>query len=222
MAEQMPFGDVELASNPEPRCPCVLLLDVSGSMAGQAMVQLNAGLETYQTELLSDPLASQRVEVSIVTFGGKVETVVPFTTPDRLVIPHIAAEGETPLGQAILQGIEAIADRKRQYKRFGLHYYRPWIFLITDGAPTDDWLPAATKVHDGEAAKAFAFFAVGVEGADFNVLKQLSKREPLKLKGLSFRELFVWLSQSQKQVSRSRPGQEDQVPLPNPTGWANL
>ena len=126
------------------------------------------------------------------------------------------------MGAAILQAIDAVAQRKRQYKKFGLHYYRPWIFLITDGAPTDNWNLAATKVLDGEAAKAFAFFAVGVDGADFNILKQLSKREPLRLKGLSFRELFVWLSQSQKQVSRSKPGQEDQVALTNPSGWAHL
>ena len=33
MAEQIPFApDLEIASNPEQRCPCVLLLDTSGSM----------------------------------------------------------------------------------------------------------------------------------------------------------------------------------------------
>ena len=138
------------------------------------------------------------------------------------MIPPIAAEGDTPMGQAILQGIEAVAERKRQYKKFGLHFFRPWIILITDGAPTDDWKLAGTKVHEGEAAKSFAFFAIGVDGADLSILKQISKREPLRLKGYSFREFFVWLSASQKQVSRSKPGQEDQVGLPNPSGWANI
>lgn len=222
MAEQMPFGDVELATNTEPRCACVLLLDVSGSMAGQAMVQLNAGIEAYHNDLLGDSLAAQRVELSIITFGGTVQTAVPFTTVDRFIPPHIAANGETPMGEAILRGIDAIADRKKQYKQYGLHYYRPWLFLITDGAPTDDWKLAAARVHEGEAKKAFAFFAVGVEGADFATLKQITVREPLKLKGLSFRELFVWLSQSQKGISQSKPGEEHHVAMPPPTGWANL
>jgi len=218
----MPFGDVELATNTEPRCACVLLLDVSGSMAGQAMVQLNAGIEAYHNDLLGDSLAAQRVELSIITFGGTVQTAVPFTTVDRFIPPHIAANGETPMGEAILRGIDAIADRKKQYKQYGLHYYRPWLFLITDGAPTDDWKLAAARVHEGEAKKAFAFFAVGVEGADFATLKQITVREPLKLKGLSFRELFVWLSQSQKGISQSKPGEEHHVAMPPPTGWANL
>ena len=74
-----------------------------------------------------------------------------------------------------------MAERKQLYKQNGLHYYRPWVFFITDGEPTDEWRTAAAKVHEGEKSKAFAFFAVGVEGADFDVLRQISVRDPLHL-----------------------------------------
>jgi uncharacterized protein YegL len=249
MAEQQPFGDVGLASNPEPRCPCVLLLDVSGSMGeivanagqdtGQTVQQdgktyrvvsggtaridlLNEGLRAYHADLMSDSLAAQRVEVSVITFGGTVQTAVPFVTAHEFTPPPLEANGETPMGEAIILAIEAVTERKRLYKQNGLHYYRPWIFLITDGEPTDDWQAAAAKVREGEKNKSFAFFAVGVEGANFDVLQKISVRKPLPLKGYSFREMFVWLSQSQRSVSHSNPGQEDQVKLTSPAGWASL
>jgi uncharacterized protein YegL len=250
MAEQMPFAaDVGLAENPEPRCPCVLVLDTSGSMGvvvadsghdlgytiqqdGQTyravsggvtrIDKLNEGLRAYHTDLMADPLAPQRVEVAVITFGSSVQTACPFTTAHQFIPPTLTADGETPMGAAILQAIDAVAERKRLYKSHGLHYYRPWIFLITDGEPTDAWKPAAARVKEGEARKEFAFFSVGVEGADFDVLGRIGTRQPLTLKGTNFRELFVWLSQSQRSVSQSTPGQEDQVKLPSPSGWAHL
>jgi len=158
----------------------------------------------------------------VITFGGTVKTVTPFVGAHEFTPPTLAASGETPMGAAIIQAIEAVGERKRLYKQNGLHYYRPWIFFITDGEPTDAWQAAAAKVHEGEKNKAFAFFAVGVEGTNFDILRQISVRPPLQLKGYSFREMFVWLSQSQRSVSHSNPGQEDQVKLDSPAGWANL
>ena len=96
-------------------------------------------------------------------------------------------------------------------------------FLITDGGPTDEWKSAAEAVKQGEASKAFSFFCVAVEGANMEILRQICTRAPLSLKGLRFRDLFVWLSQSQRSVSRSSPG--DNVPLANPAtpeGWASV
>ena len=112
-----------------------------------------------------------------------------------------------------------IATRKTTYRTNGVSYYRPWVFLITDGGPNDDWQAAAHQVKQGEAAKSFAFFTVGVEGSNFDVLAQISTRAPVKLKGLNFRELFLWLSQSMQSVSQSSPG--DKVALP-PVGWADI
>jgi uncharacterized protein YegL len=219
MVDQIAFGTSEFADNPEPRCPCLLLLDVSGSMSGQPITELNAGLSAFREELAGDTLAMKRVEVGIVTFGP-VQVTLPFQSAEMFYPPSLTARGDTPMGSAIEQGLELVKRRKEEYRANGVSYYRPWVFLITDGGPTDDWRTAAQLVKEGEAAKSFAFFAIGIQGANMEVLQQISVREPLKLDGLKFKDLFSWLSSSLRSVSQSTPGTN--VPLASPKGWASV
>ncbi|MDR3681233.1 MAG: VWA domain-containing protein [Flavipsychrobacter sp.] len=217
--EQVPFGGNDFADNPESRCPCMLLLDTSGSMAGMAMQQLNEGIQTLKNELMQDPLAMKRVEVAMVTFGP-VQLESDFKTVDNFYPKRLVADGDTPIGAAVTMGIELINRRKQVYKENGVGYYKPWIILITDGAPTDNWGHAAELIKEGEAKGSFAFFAIGVEGANMDVLGKLAVRTPLKLKGLMFREFFLWLSSSMKMVSSKNPGSA--INLLPPSGWADL
>jgi len=220
--DQVPFGGAEFAENPEPRCPCILLLDTSGSMKGQPIAQLNDGLVAFKEELAADPLAQKRVEVALITFGP-VEVHFDFQTADQFQPPHLETTGDTPMGAAILQALALLEQRKQTYKSNGISYYRPWVFLITDGAPTDAWKEAAKKIRTDEDAKKLSFFAVGVEGARFDILEEIAVRKPLKLKELRFRDLFIWLSNSLSAVSRSNI--DEQVKLENPAtpeGWASV
>lgn len=230
--DQEPYGgfDIpaeEFADNPDPRVPCVLLLDVSYSMSGSPIDQLNAGLQQYRDELLTDSLAARRVEVAIFTFGGQVRLERDFVTANQFDPPILSPDGHTPMAEAIMRGIRHLEDRKATYQSHGIAWYRPWVFLITDGAPTDDdesWRLACQAVQLGEEQKKFTFFAVGTADADFDKLREVSVgRNPLQLKGLQFRELFRWLSNSQTRVSQSQVG--EQIALPPPTGddgWATI
>ncbi|KJH71976.1 vWA domain-containing protein [Aliterella atlantica] len=211
---------VEFAENPEPRCPCVLLLDISGSMQGEAINALNEGLKVFKEELNRDNLAKKRVEVAIVTFNSNVDIVQDFVTADQFEPPTLSAQGLTVMGTAIHRGLDMVSSRKAQYSASGVAYYRPWVFLITDGEPQGEpesvVEQAMQRIRDDEANKRVAFFAVGVEGANMERLSQIVVRSPLKLVGLNFQEMFIWLSASMQRVSQSK--MDEQIPLP-PPGW---
>jgi uncharacterized protein YegL len=247
------FDQAEFADNPEPRCPVVLVLDTSGSMKGEPILELNTALRDFSAALKRDHLASLRVELAIITFGNGVRAIdvhsgLPaeaadpeshslllrpktqaidfdagkaFATVDQFRSPVLDASGDTPMGEAMRRALDLIKARKEIYKQNGLDYFRPWIFLITDGRPTDrGWELAAEQVKQEEERKGVVFYAVGVDKADMKVLNRFSSaRAPLKLKGLAFTDLFQWLSKSLSVIAHSRPG--EQAPLP-PVGWGEI
>ncbi|MDO9324590.1 MAG: hypothetical protein Q7T80_06485, partial [Methanoregula sp.] len=93
LPDQQPLGAVTFAENPEPRCPCLLLLDTSGSMAGQPITELNAGIREFYNELQNDSLAIKRVEVALMSFGP-VRLISEFNTADCFFDPQLVADGD--------------------------------------------------------------------------------------------------------------------------------
>lgn len=214
---------VEFAENPEPRCPCVLLLDTSGSMNGAAINALNEGLKTFKDDLNRDALVARRVEIAIITFNSEVQIIQDFITADQFAPPTLLTSGLTRMGSAINTALDILQSRKREYRNHGVVYYRPWVFMITDGEPQGDVTGAMEQARqrlvNEEEHKRVAFFAVGVENANISRLSEIVVRTPLKLKGLNFQEMFLWLSASMMTVSHSSV--DEQVSLP-PVGWSYI
>ena len=211
---------VEFAENPEARCACVLLLDTSGSMQGTAIDALNQGLWAFKEDLMKNSLASRRVEVAVVTFDSDVKVVHEFVTADSFEPPTLTAQGLTHLGAGIHLALDMIQARKALYRTHGVAYYRPWIFMVTDGEPQgepEQIIEQVTqRIKQDEVNKRVAFFPVGVENANLDRLGQISVRTPMKLTGLNFTEMFLWLSASMTAVSHSQ--MDEQIALP-PVGW---
>lgn len=206
------------------RTPCVLVLDASGSMASQPIDQLNRGLKTLESELKNDPTARTHVQVAIVVVGGpgnQAGVMMDWTDASAYDAPELTAGGETPLGAGLLEALKIVEEQKQVYKADGLSYTRPWMMVITDGAPTDEatvWQEAVKACKDAESRRKCIVYPIAVQGANVQKLQEISSTRALMLDELKFVELFQWLSASMTAMSQSTPG--DNVQLPSTDAWA--
>ena len=151
---------------------------------------MNGGLQLFPPSLAEDSLAAKRTETAILTFGGEPRLAQDFATLSNLRIPHLTAGGGTPMSAAIIRGLELIEKRKAIYLKNRIKCYTPWIFLLTDGAPTDPelWPQAVNRVKAGLARDEFQLLGVGVgKDADMAKLEELTpKPTGHALQGLGF------------------------------------
>ena len=214
----------ETPENYEQKCLCVLVLDVSGSMAGDPIEELNRGLQEFQNEVLQDYVASQRLEVSIITFESQARVVREPALLGNGAMPELRPGGSTKLVDAMRLAMEQVEGRKAWYKSTGQTYYRPFIVLMTDGEPDagQDMAGLSHEISEAVGAKRFVFYALGVQGANIEKLAQICPPQypPQKLAGLKFSEFFRWLSNSISIVSKSKEG--DRLLLPPTSGWTQL
>ena len=224
--------NVDYSYNPNQRTPCVLVLDASLSMEQRGadgktrIAALNEGLKAFHVALADDHMALNRVQLAIVIVGGpnnRAEVMMEWTDANKFTPFEIFADGATPLGAGIQLGLDLIEESKQDLFRAGINYTRPWMLIISDGGPTDEpsvWKTAIAESKAAELAKKVEIFTVGVEGADMRTLSEISSKPPAMLSGIKFSELFVWLSNSLGEVSRSRPGEELSLPTTDP--WRNV
>jgi uncharacterized protein YegL len=212
----------DLIMNPTPRCACVLVLDTSGSMDGDPIDALNDGVRMFIEEVNNDELAQYSVEIGIVTAGGVVDVMLPITAARALDgVPQFSASGNTPLGGAVDQALKMLEYRKTEYKRNGVPYYQPWLVIISDGVPTDNWTSVANMSKSLCDNRKLVVMPVGVRCADLNTLGMFSNKGAKELSGLKFKEFFQWLSASMSRVSGSA-STSTSIQLPPTSGWDSV
>ena len=142
-------SNMELLTNPTPRVPICLCLDVSGSMHGETINELNKGVSLFFDAIRRDEIALYSAEIAIVTFGYTVECVRDFAglTVDA-TIPVLEAEGTTPMGEAVNLALQKLTERKQAYKNTGVDYYQPWLVLMSDGEPNGNTLELQKAKQD--------------------------------------------------------------------------
>lgn len=213
--------------NPAPRCPVVVLLDTSSSMAGEPIRELNAGLKQFIKETADDEAAGMSVELEVITYDSTARVLIPFTpiadvnkNPTRLV-----ASGYTSMGAALNLANKDLQHRRKLYRDKGVSSYKPWVILMTDGEPNDEWEgPAAAMRSLGERG---SIQYIGIEigsNADHDTMCHIlpSQPGPVKLQGLRFKQFFRWLTDSLRSVSASAVSNQDNVRLKDIRSWADL
>lgn len=223
------IGAADLIDNPTPRVPVTLCLDTSGSMLGDKIRELVEGVNLFYDAIDEDDDAHDAAEVGIVEFNSGARLIQDFAGVEGLQqITSISPSGATYLGEGVNLALDTLEKRKSVYSAAGVLYYQPWLVLMTDGQPNGDHASlekAIQRVTDLVAAKKLTVFPIGIGAdADMTVLARFSppSRPPLRLRGLSFKEFFEWLSKSVSRVSRSTPGDTFKLDLEGLAGWAEL
>jgi uncharacterized protein YegL len=192
--------------NRDPRAACVMLIDVSGSMS-LYQSRLEDGFRAFVEDINEDPIARKRAEVAVVTFGTSAQVHVSFREARELTPTSFSMGGTTNMAAAFDLALDMVEERKSQYRAQGIEYFRPWLFVLTDGAPNrdSDFDAARERLNDAERSKKIAVFGVGVgDAVDFQTLAAISiERPPLALDQTKFSEMFEWLSSSLSAVSES-------------------
>lgn len=210
-------GLKDLVDNPTPRVPVALCLDVSGSMAGRPMEELNAGVAQFLEEMRQDDMTLYSAETAVVTFGNGATCVANFDTADHIPAPTLEAYGFTNMGAGLTLALDLLEQRKKGYQSAGVDYYQPILVVMSDGVPNGDprQLDAAVaQIREQLDGRKLTVIAVGIgPDADMEMLRRLSRRQAVRLAGTQFREFFAWLSRSVASVSASLPGDEPEPDL---------
>lgn len=210
---QTSFETPRVAAPGEPHMACVLLLDTSGSMSGGAIESLNKAINDFKQKTSMDDLAQKRVDIAIIQFDDGARLVQDFTPVSQMEPVHLTAGGCTAMGEGINFAIDKVKERNRFYASLGTPCFKPWIFMITDGAPTDDISGAAERIKAEESKGSHGklkFFALGVPGYDKKTLFKLTERV-MDLCDTDFSGIFNWMSESMVAISVSRVDENVQL-----------
>lgn len=185
------------------RLPVYILADCSGSMAGDPIEQVKQGIRALHANLMGDPSAVETAYLSVITFDSEARQVVPLVEVTQFQPPDLKASGTTALGEAlrILCGCLETEVRRTTPEMKG--DWKPLVFLLTDGAPTDEWQAPAGRLKENKPAPANIIAVACGSNADVNVLKQIASTV-LEMRDMgpeAFAQFFKWVSASVSQTS---------------------
>jgi uncharacterized protein YegL len=197
-----------------------IIADGSDSMRG-VIDEVNDGLRSLAVSLAEDDLARNRVDVTVIRFGGVAEQITGPVLARDFNAPTISVGGLTPMGGAVNLSLDSMEARRAEYRTNGVREYVPWIILFTDGYPTDNTDLARQRVHELTEKRRLNFFGLGTSSADMETLAELcpNDRPPRQIRDGRWEDMFEWVSLNVSSASRATPGTSS--PLAPASGWSD-
>lgn len=155
--------------------PVVLLLDISYSMSGDKIDNLNKAVDDMLNAFAREEKMETEILVSVITFGREVELYVPYTKASQVQWQSLQADGMTPMGSALKMAKAMIEDKETTPSRA----YRPTIVLVSDGQPNDSWeKPLKAFISEGRSSKCDRMAMAIGRDADESVLRRFIEGTP--------------------------------------------
>lgn len=205
------------------RLPVYLIVDCSESMIGPTLDSVSRGIKALINELCGNPHALETVWVGLITFSREAKLVVPLTEVLSFQLPKLSARPGTALGAALRLLLDCLDQDVIKPDESMKGDYKPLVFLLTDGQPTDEWEATADALKSIKNLRLANLCAIGCgPDVDLNVLKRTTD-SVLMMRDFSsdaIQKLFVWVSASVQAAStrlQIGPDADSLLPLPSDT-----
>ena len=187
------------------RLPIFFILDCSESMVGENNKKMNDGLQMIVNDLKKDPHALETAWLSVIAFAGVAKTIVPLVEVASFYPPRLPVGSGTHLGAALRELTQQMDTQIRKTTEERKGDWKPVVYLLTDGRPTDDTAAEIARWKANYARKA-TLIAVGLgPAADLEVLRQLTDNVMLfnDTREGDFTQFIKWVTASITAHSRS-------------------
>ncbi len=155
------------------RLPVYILLDTSGSMNGEPIEAVKNGVQVMISSLRQNPQAIETAFLSVITFDSVATQVIPLTDLASFQMVDIRATGTTALGDALRLVADKINNEVAKTTTEQKGDWKPLVFIMTDGIPTDDWQRGLEEFK--KCKTAFTVACAAGSGADTAILKQITE-----------------------------------------------
>lgn len=186
------------------RLPVYLVLDCSESMAGPALEAVNQGVRAMIDQLKCNPYALETAYLSVITFNRDAKQLAPLTEVMKFQLPNLSVRSGSSLGAALQLLIKCLQNEVVRSSPTAKGDYKPLVFLLTDGQPTDDWESAVQLLRRANNPKIANLYAIGCgPDVDPEILREITDIVLLMsdVTPDTFKKFFIWLSASVNSAS---------------------